>query len=426
MSAHIEIHDDPAYVEPLPIYGQKRRSSKVAPVLREVEPNSLGCTVALNPDGLVITSVVAFGWGWACGLEVDDLILSINDEPARRPEDLRRAILDVARTAVVLETTTPTGGLFRFCLPLPLGRPEMHCMGFLFDQDPKAGFHVVVGLLRHSAAANCGLVNGCCIRRIDGFPIHGRTEAEVRKMIFGGFDIDCVLSIQLPGEVELREVHVPRMHTALIEDEDGDAFYSDGWSEKQFDTGACCSKCFEWARDNSLHLAGDDRGGAITGEFPAVPMPDGDLFDVLPNPAVPTIDEPNDFAAPTPYNASLDQHGQQATDNVETAVLSTENEVLKEIESMQLKISGDVHVLYSRAQLDLSTQVQTVFDHVRKAQMLTYDILGEHDSLHSSLSALDAQVRYLETAMGHALRRIPEAHLRRQRNPELDGGLLPC
>ena len=108
------------------------------------------------------------GWCWSCGLEVNDIILSINDGPARWPADLRHAIQDPNKQHVVLTTTTPTGGHFRFCLPLPLGDPEMHCMGLLFDQDPKLGFHVVVGLLRNSAAAIAGVVHGCCIRKIDG------------------------------------------------------------------------------------------------------------------------------------------------------------------------------------------------------------------------------------------------------------------
>ena len=108
------------------------------------------------------------GWCWSCGLEVNDIILSINEGPARSPTDLRNAIQDPNKQHVVLTTTTPTGGHFRFCLPLPLGDPEMHCMGLLFDQDPKLGFHVVVGLLRNSAAAIAGVVHGCCIRKIDG------------------------------------------------------------------------------------------------------------------------------------------------------------------------------------------------------------------------------------------------------------------
>ena len=109
-----------------------------------------------------------YGWCWSCGLEEQDIILEINDRPARVPADLRQAIQDSSKPYVVLMTTTPTGGQFRFCLPLPLGEPELHCMGFLFDQDPKLGFHIVVGLLKNSAAEKAGLIRGCCIRKIDG------------------------------------------------------------------------------------------------------------------------------------------------------------------------------------------------------------------------------------------------------------------
>jgi len=96
------------------------------------------------------------------------VILTINDEPARSPDDLRRAIQDPSRTSVVLTSTTPTGGQFRFFLPLPLGEPEMYCMGLLFDQDPKVGFHIVIGLIKNSPAEKAGIVRGCCIRKIDG------------------------------------------------------------------------------------------------------------------------------------------------------------------------------------------------------------------------------------------------------------------
>jgi len=112
--------------------------------------------------------VKPYGWCWVCGLEAKDVILTINDEPARSPDDLRRAIQDPSRTSVVLTSTTPTGGQFRFFLPLPLGEPEMYCMGLLFDQDPKVGFHIVIGLIKNSPAEQAGIVRGSCIRKIDG------------------------------------------------------------------------------------------------------------------------------------------------------------------------------------------------------------------------------------------------------------------
>ena len=116
---------------------------------------------------VVFCAVTTFGWCWTCGLEVHDIILRINDEPARQPDDLRRAVQSGNRYITIL-TTTPTGGQFRFCLPLPLAEPEMYCMGFLFDQEPTVGFHIVVGLIKNSPADRAGLTRGCCIRKIDG------------------------------------------------------------------------------------------------------------------------------------------------------------------------------------------------------------------------------------------------------------------
>lgn len=113
-------------------------------------------------------AVRPYGWCWVCGLKPQDTILAINDEPARTPDDMRRAIQDPRREEIVLTATSPTGGRFRFCLPLPLGEPELSCMGFLFDQDPKIGFHIVNGLVKDSPAERAGITRGCCIRKIDG------------------------------------------------------------------------------------------------------------------------------------------------------------------------------------------------------------------------------------------------------------------
>ena len=107
------------------------------------------------------------------------------------------------------------------------------------------------------------------------FPIHGRKEADIRKLIFGGFEEECALSIQLPGMVQLQEVYVPRMHMRLHAEEGDDAWYCDGWSEKQFDMDQAAMKCVGWIGNNALDLAGDDQGDTITGEFPSVPEPDG-------------------------------------------------------------------------------------------------------------------------------------------------------
>ena len=136
-------------------------------------------------DTLLSCAVTPYSWCWACGLEPQDVILSINEQPARSTDDLRRAILNPRANSVVLETTTPTGGCFRFCLPVPLGEPEMHCMGFLFEQDPAAGFHVVVGLLKNSIADRAGVIRGCCIRRIDGFPPSPQIRAPRPRLPFG-------------------------------------------------------------------------------------------------------------------------------------------------------------------------------------------------------------------------------------------------
>ena len=46
-----------------------------------------------------------------------------------------------------------------------------------------------------------------------------------------------------------------------------DAFYSDGWSEKQFDVDEAASKCMEWIGNNPRQFAGNDKGEAITGVF---------------------------------------------------------------------------------------------------------------------------------------------------------------
>jgi len=43
------------------------------------------------------------------------------------------------------------------------------------------------------------------------FPIHGRSEADIRKMVFGGLDAECVVSIQLAGDVQLMDIFIPRM-----------------------------------------------------------------------------------------------------------------------------------------------------------------------------------------------------------------------
>ena len=44
-----------------------------------------------------------------------------------------------------------------------------------------------------------------------------------------------------------------------------DAWYSDGWSEKQFDTQQAASKCLGWIGSNPLDQAGNDEGDAING-----------------------------------------------------------------------------------------------------------------------------------------------------------------
>jgi len=74
-----------------------------------------------------------------------------------------------------------------------------------------------------------------------------------------------VISIQLPGEVQLQDVHVARMHVRLQAEEGDDAWYSDGWSEKQVDLRQATSKCVGWIGTNPLNEAGDDQGEAITG-----------------------------------------------------------------------------------------------------------------------------------------------------------------
>jgi len=48
-----------------------------------------------------------------------------------------------------------------------------------------------------------------------------------------------------------------------------DAWYCDGWSEKQFDMDQAASKCVNWIGNNSLDLAGNDQGGEITGALAA-------------------------------------------------------------------------------------------------------------------------------------------------------------
>ena len=45
-----------------------------------------------------------------------------------------------------------------------------------------------------------------------------------------------------------------------------DAWYCDGWSEKQFDIDQAASKCVHWIGQNPLDSAGNDQGDAITGE----------------------------------------------------------------------------------------------------------------------------------------------------------------
>ena len=43
------------------------------------------------------------------------------------------------------------------------------------------------------------------------FPIHGRSESDIRKMVYGGLDAECILSIQLPGDAHLMDVFIPRL-----------------------------------------------------------------------------------------------------------------------------------------------------------------------------------------------------------------------
>jgi hypothetical protein len=45
-----------------------------------------------------------------------------------------------------------------------------------------------------------------------------------------------------------------------------DAWYSDGWSEKQFDMQQAASKCLDWIGINPLDQAGNDKGDAINGK----------------------------------------------------------------------------------------------------------------------------------------------------------------
>ena len=51
------------------------------------------------------------------------------------------------------------------------------------------------------------------------FPIHGRSESDIRKMVFGGLEAECVLSIQLPGDVQLIDIFVPRILSGLQTEE---------------------------------------------------------------------------------------------------------------------------------------------------------------------------------------------------------------
>lgn len=54
------------------------------------------------------------------------------------------------------------------------------------------------------------------------FPIHGRSEADIRKMVYGGLDAECVVSIQLAGDVQLMDIFIPRM-LARLPGEDGES-----------------------------------------------------------------------------------------------------------------------------------------------------------------------------------------------------------
>ncbi len=47
------------------------------------------------------------------------------------------------------------------------------------------------------------------------FPIHGRKESDVRKLLFGGFEAECIISIQTQGSSQLQDIVVPRMHVRM-------------------------------------------------------------------------------------------------------------------------------------------------------------------------------------------------------------------
>lgn len=80
--------------------------------------------------------------------------------------------------------------------------------------------------------------------QVDTVFVQGRSLEEVRKFILGGAGEAVVLGLQAPGVAMMTEFVIPR--TGGVEmrfkDEGEDCDYSDGWSEKKFDSESCVDK----------------------------------------------------------------------------------------------------------------------------------------------------------------------------------------
>lgn len=84
------------------------------------------------------------------------------------------------------------------------------------ERDVAAGLHVITGLLRESAASAAGMKIGSCIRMIDGIVVGGKTDSDLRKLIFGGLSDHVVLGLQLPQMTTLTEYMLSRSETLVF------------------------------------------------------------------------------------------------------------------------------------------------------------------------------------------------------------------
>jgi hypothetical protein len=78
------------------------------------------------------------------------------------------------------------------------------------ERDFAAGLHVITGVLKESPAAAAGIPCGSCIRMIDGILVGGKTDSDMRKIIFGSQSEVVCFGLQLPQMTSLTEYRLQR------------------------------------------------------------------------------------------------------------------------------------------------------------------------------------------------------------------------